>query len=431
MKIITLHYIMRNGRGEQLEEETTSFLFGSAAISSHLQSQLTELRTGHRQTIILPKGVESADDDFHFEVTIQAVRDATPDEIRLDRFLPPLKIHLLSGFLGSGKTTAIEQACLLLQKQNTPVAVITNDQGNRLVDGNRFLHLGIPSGEVAGGCFCCNYNTLEENISALTSSSRPAMVFAEAVGSCTDLIATVLKPLLDQHPEWQPTLSVFADAQLLAGSLHDPTIRYIYQKQLEEAQVLLITRSEAFPENWKKEIQARFPGKIILFHNSFQEADIQRWLDTVDSLPPRPALPSLDIDYDIYAEGEARLAWLDHDLSILCRGPIAQQAAHHLMIGIYNRIKEGDHPIGHLKFLLDEKEKISFTASDAPPLPPITANHSATLLINARVQTDRLTLMKIVADAITEMTTLFQCDIRTLSYNCFQPGYPKPQHRMA
>jgi len=431
MKIISLRYIMKNSRGENLEDSSVTFLYGSNAISSHLQSQLTELRVGHHQTITLPKGVEDADDDFTFEITLTAIRDATPAELHAGRYLAPTKIHLLSGFLGSGKTTAIEQACRYLQKQNTPVAVITNDQGARLVDGDRFLHLNIPSREVSGGCLCCNYNTLEENIGALATASHPAMIFAEAVGSCTDLVATVLKPLLDRHPEWQPTISVFADAQLLSSSVHDPTIRYIYQKQLEEAQVLVITRSEAFPEQWKEGIRTRFPGKLILFHNSFNEGDIQRWLDTLESLPPRPVLPSLDIDYDIYAEGEARLAWLDHDLSILCRGPIAQQAAHYLMTSIYNKIREEEHPIGHLKFLLDEKEKISFTATDAPPLPPITANHSTTLLINARVQTDRLTLMQIVADAIAEMTTLYQCDIRTLTYNCFQPSYPKPQHRIA
>lgn len=430
-KIITLHYIMRNGRGENLEESSTSFLYGSTALSPLLQSQLKDLQPGDTRIITLPKGAEGADDDFSFEVTLIAIRDATPAELQADRYMSPVKIHLLSGFLGAGKTTAIEQASQYLQKQNIPIAVITNDQGDRLVDGSRFLHLGIPSREVSGGCLCCNYNTLEENISTLTIAGRPTMVFAEAVGSCTDLIATVLKPLLDQHPEWQPTISVFADAHLLTASVHDPTIRYIYQKQLEEAQVLMITRSEGFPEQWKKDIQARFPGKIILFHNSYREADIQRWLDILELLPPRPALPSLDIDYDIYAEGEARLAWLDQDLTILCHRPIAQQAAHYLMTSIYNKIKEEEHPIGHLKFLLDEREKISFTASDAPPLPPITANHSATLLINARVQTDRLTLMQIVADAIAEMTTLYPCDIRTITYNCFQPGYPKPQHRIA
>ena len=404
MKIISLRYIMKNSRGENLEDSAATFLYGSNAISSHLQSQLTELRAGHHQTITLPKGVEDADDDFTFEITLTAIRNATAGEIRAGRYLPPVKIHLLSGFLGSGKTTAIEQASRYLIQQNTPVAVITNDQGDRLVDGNRFLHLGIPSREVSGGCLCCNFNTLEENIFGLTAATHPTIVFAEAVGSCTDLIATVLKPLLEQHPEWQPTISVFADAQLLSTSLHDPSIRYIYQKQLEEAQVLVITRGETFPEQWKKEIKTRFPDKLILFHNSFNESDIKRWLDTLDSLPPRPNLPSLDIDYDIYAEGEARLAWLDQELAI-----DSQQAAEHLLTTIQNKLEKENYPVRRLKFW----------------------RTPTTLLINARVQTDRLTLMQIVADAIAEMTTLYQCNIRTLTYNCFQPAYPKPQHRIA
>jgi G3E family GTPase len=403
-KIITLHYIMRNGRGENLEESSTSFLYGSTALSPLLQSQLKDLQPGDTRIITLPKGAEGADDDFSFEVTLIAIRNATPAELQADRFLSPVKIHLLSGFLGAGKTTAIEQASQYLQKQNIPIAVITNDQGDRLVDGSRFLHLGIPSREVSGGCLCCNYNTLEENIGALTTATRPTMVFAEAVGSCTDLIATVLKPLLRQHPEWQPTISVFADAQLLTASVHDPTIRYIYQKQLEEAQVLVVTRSEGFPEQWKKDIQVRFPGKIILFHNSYREADIQRWLDILELLPRRPALPSLDIDYDIYAEGEARLAWLDQDLTI-----DSQQAAEFLMTALHSKLEKENYPVRRLKFW----------------------RTPTTLLINARVQTDRLTLMQIVADTIAEMTTLYPCDIRTVTYNCFQPAYPKPQHRIA
>jgi len=44
-----------------------------------------------------------------------------------------MKIHLLSGFLGSGKTTAIQSACRILQERGIKAAVITNDQGIRLV----------------------------------------------------------------------------------------------------------------------------------------------------------------------------------------------------------------------------------------------------------------------------------------------------------
>ena len=45
-----------------------------------------------------------------------------------------LKLFLVGGFLGSGKTTAIQQATLFLQKNNRKVGVITNDQGTQQVD---------------------------------------------------------------------------------------------------------------------------------------------------------------------------------------------------------------------------------------------------------------------------------------------------------
>ena len=45
-----------------------------------------------------------------------------------------MKLILTGGFLGSGKTTAIQQACLLGMKENVSVGVITNDQGRELVD---------------------------------------------------------------------------------------------------------------------------------------------------------------------------------------------------------------------------------------------------------------------------------------------------------
>lgn len=47
-----------------------------------------------------------------------------------------MELHLLSGFLGSGKTTAIHSACNYLLQKGVKAGVITNDQGSRLVDGD-------------------------------------------------------------------------------------------------------------------------------------------------------------------------------------------------------------------------------------------------------------------------------------------------------
>lgn len=68
-----------------------------------------------------------------------------------------MKLHLVGGFLGSGKTTAITNASKLLKEKEIFAGVITNDQGNYLVDSSFTMSNDILTGEVSGGCFCCNY----------------------------------------------------------------------------------------------------------------------------------------------------------------------------------------------------------------------------------------------------------------------------------
>jgi len=150
-----------------------------------------------------------------------------------------MKIHLVNGFLASGKTTAIKQACIELMQKDIKVGVITNDQGIKLVDGDFFKSLQIPNRQVVNGCFCCNYNQLDMNMGSLIETDQPDVIFAESVGSCTDIVATVLKPLQKFHPTFDLSFSVFADIRLLRILLNgnfflfDESVNYIYKKQLE------------------------------------------------------------------------------------------------------------------------------------------------------------------------------------------------------
>ncbi len=326
-----------------------------------------------------------------------------------------MKIHLLSGFLGSGKTTAIEQACRFLSGEGVRMAVITNDQGSKLVDGEFFKRLGIPSGQVVNGCFCCHFDDLDQQIRSLSNSDQPELIFAESVGSCTDIVATVLKPLRQYRPEIQPTLSIFADARLLQLFLgdtptsFDPTVRYIYFKQLEEARIVVVSKMDLLIEQQsrglRQMIQHRYEDKIVLYQNSFEKDHIARWLKTLDMAMPDntgegwATLPSLDIDYDRYGEGEARLAWLDQELELAGPPQDAQETVRILTENIYKKINSQGWPIGHLKFLLNGTNRINFTA--AAPTPPAAfaapPTSPSTLLVNARVQTDPATLSRLVA----------------------------------
>ena len=100
----------------------------------------------------------------------------------------------LGGFLGAGKTTLLLAAARVLQTHGKRAAAVLNDQGEDLVDTQLVRAHSMTADKVAGGCFCCRFSDLVESMDRLREYG-PNVIFAEAVGSCTDISATTLQPL--------------------------------------------------------------------------------------------------------------------------------------------------------------------------------------------------------------------------------------------
>lgn len=76
---------------------------------------------------------------------------------------------------------------------------MTNDQGDDLVDTALAQQQRLAVTEVAGGCFCCRFPDLLKGLETLQRTVEPDVILAEPVGSCTDLLATVVRPLRHYH----------------------------------------------------------------------------------------------------------------------------------------------------------------------------------------------------------------------------------------
>ena len=106
-----------------------------------------------------------------------------------------IRFIMLGGFLGAGKTTMIGRLATHYRAQGQAVGVVTNDQAEDLVDTRTLAAQGHDVGEVAGACFCCNFDELLNQVASLAKRRDPDVLLAEPVGSCTDLAATVVQPL--------------------------------------------------------------------------------------------------------------------------------------------------------------------------------------------------------------------------------------------
>src|SRR6266513_5171270 len=171
--------------------------------------------------------------------------------------LPKSRYLMIGGFLGAGKTTSVARLAERLTKQGLRVGLITNDQGSELVDTKVLRSRGFATEEIAGGCFCCRFNSLVDAANKLTAATRTEVFIAEPVGSCTDLVATVTYPLRRIYGDnfSIAPLSVLMDPiralrifGLEQGGKFSDKVLYIYRKQLEEADFIVINKSDLLDE---------------------------------------------------------------------------------------------------------------------------------------------------------------------------------------
>lgn len=361
-----------------------------------------------------------------------------------------MDLHIIGGFLGSGKTTAIIGAAKHLMARGKRVGVVTNDQGKYLVDTAFFVSAAVPAVEVTGGCFCCNYDDLDARLAQLSEEASPDVIFAESVGSCADIVATVVKPLLALRAPGSSTpasFSVFADARLLRRRLlgqpmpFSDDVVYLFDKQIEEAGLLVINKRDLLTDADAAELyamaRAQFPTQTVRLQNSLDPAAVAEWLADLEQGLATPPVESLEIDYQRYGAGEADLAWLDERLEFHLPAGQGQALVTRLMEGVLAELARRSLAIGHLKVMVrgdGVEAKISFPTlevegwqEEIPPFPGTTV----TMLINARVEAGADELRTLVGEVVTATAHRMGATVEVEDVAAFHPSFPNPTHRLA
>ncbi len=360
-----------------------------------------------------------------------------------------LRFVMIGGFLGAGKTTALARLARFYMDRGQKIGLVTNDQAADLVDTSSLRSQGFPVEEIAGACFCCRFNDLVDTVGKLEKAQRPDVILAEPVGSCTDLVATVVQPLKDlygQRFEVAPYTVLFKPSHGLrilkdekkAG--FSPKAAYIFRKQLEEADAIAINRLDELPPDALNEltglIEKQFPGTPLLRVSAKTGQGFEALTELLDQ-EGNWGRKILDIDYDIYAEGEAEMGWLNSSIHVTGSKPLALDG---LLLDVLVRLREslaGVAEVAHLKAI--GLSELSFgvanlvSSASQPELSLASAGQVSEfdLIVNARVAAAPEMLEECVRAQVTAACQAAGAQATFVTLQSFRPGRPMPTHRYA
>jgi G3E family GTPase len=358
---------------------------------------------------------------------------------------------MVGGFLGAGKTTALLRLAEHFSAQGRRVGLITNDQSQGLVDTTMVAARGYPVEEITGGCFCCRFTSLTDAADKLTRDARPDVFLAEPVGSCTDLRATVQYPLrrmYDDNYRVAP-LSVLVDpvraARMIGleqGHVFSPKVQYIYEKQLEEADIIVVNKSDLLtPERGaalEAALKARFPMADVVTVSARSGDGLNTWFERLSgALAARTAM---DVDYDLYADGEALLGWVNATCLVSAAEPFdGNRLLQHLAERVQRALAAAGIEIAHFKMTLAPEEGndlavLNLVRTDAQPESPYRLADdlaAGELIVNLRAEGDPSQLNDIAVAALEAVARESRVVIAVEHIEHFRPGRPQPTHRMA
>jgi G3E family GTPase len=296
--------------------------------------------------------------------------------------------------------------------------------------------------EVSGGCFCCSFDEFMRKVNALALTEMPDIILAEPVGSCTDLVATIFRPFQLRHAESfsLAPLTVVVDPLRGLKSMTDTSrfpseINYLFGKQLEEADVILINKIDKYPAEDIERLRAHLSEKYSAVVHCASARDERTLLPLLPVLGAE-AQPGelMALDYETYGLAESFLGWFN-GTCMLSGGGDARAFVADFFEGVRRFVRAQGSDIAHLKAhlitsgghlkasLTSVEDDIEYDAEN------FTYTGSASMVINARVSMAPEALQPAVGRALLNTAKAQGLICGEYRSDCFKPGMPDASAR--
>jgi len=151
-------------------------------------------------------------------------------------------ICLISGFLGSGKTTLMIDLGKRLGRKGKRVAIIVNEVGEVGVDGALIDAYGLNSVELTEGCICCSLSgSLQNTLRVVANDYKADIIFIEPTGiALPSKINGIIRTSMVEH---ESKLGICVVDAFRAPRIYQEA-ELFFRRQIEDVDLVAVNKME-------------------------------------------------------------------------------------------------------------------------------------------------------------------------------------------
>ncbi|MDK2825948.1 MAG: hypothetical protein PWQ44_1125 [Methanolobus sp.] len=298
----------------------------------------------------------------------------TTDNIKILLIGEKMKVIIIGGFLGSGKTTTLRNLGKHLIDKGHKIAIIVNEVGEVGVDGETISSSGLVTKELTSGCICCSLKvSMEFTLDTLIEDYNPDVVIIEPTGIAFPLQIKEHIELMDLGElSFAPVVTIIDASRFGAEWKQIP--KFI-ENQIKESEIVCINKidlvdRETIASSTQKALEINPDAIVVEFSAKNADDKFERFMDLLtgesDLHQEREDMNSMEVsgvgsyagEYSITSNGKD----VDKITSMLV----------HMLVDIKDKVKEINPDfVGHVKISFKSSSglvKGSLTSSDGEPV---------------------------------------------------------------
>jgi G3E family GTPase len=196
-----------------------------------------------------------------------------------------IPVYIISGFLGSGKTTVLKKLVEYTRQQNKTVGLILNELGDVNVENYMFKQEQMV--ELLNGCICCSIqDDLKETLQQFIDNPVDLLLIeGTGVANPNEIVDTLVSTSYLYHFELKSIISLvdasnFLDYQSIFSSSKE--IRQLLKEQITSASLLIVNKTDLISTKQLQKVEASIHKNITnetpMISTSYGEVSIEELL---------------------------------------------------------------------------------------------------------------------------------------------------------